>query len=177
MGDSSMPEILGRGRFLTLVNDAPRQWEYVRRNNPRPPVGIIAKDDKNQVLLIEQYRPPVDANVIEIPAGLVGDHAPDESMEAAARRELFEETGYEAGRIEWLTRGPTSAGLASELIDLVRAHDVRYIGEAKGDGTEQITLYAIDMNAVDGWLAEKAAAGVLIDAKVYTALYFLRLNP
>src|SRR5687768_8463814 len=75
-------QVLGNGRFLELVRDE-HGWEYARRVNATGVVVIAASTDKNEVILIEQYRPPVGARVVELPAGLVGDDVPDEAMELA----------------------------------------------------------------------------------------------
>ena len=62
---------------------------------------MTAEDQK--LLLVEQYRIPVHAQTIELPAGIIGDEpggSADEAHAEAARRELIEETGYEAGNIK-----------------------------------------------------------------------------
>ncbi len=163
-----------RGKFLEMVTVG--GWEYVQRTKGNTPVGIVALTPENHVVLISQFRAPVGAEVIEIPAGLVGDHegAEQEEWAVAAKRELLEETGWEAQQVEKLTLGPTSAGLTSELILLVRATGLRKVGEPEGDGTEQITLHEVPLAEVDRWLAAKVAAGVLVDPKVYAGLYFVK---
>jgi ADP-ribose pyrophosphatase len=76
--------------------------------------------------------------------------------------------------MERLTEGPTSAGLTSELIMLVRARDLTKVGEPHGDGDEHITVHEVPLGEVDGWLQAKVTAGILVDPKVYAALYFVR---
>lgn len=165
--------ILGGGRFLRLVAAA-GGWEYVERTRGTTPVGIVALTPENKVLLIQQFRVPVGAEVIEIPAGLVGDEEAGESWEVAAKRELIEETGWEAEQVEKLTEGPPSAGQSSELIMLVRARGLRRIGGKIGVGEENITVHEVPLADADAWVAEKVRAGMLVDPKVYAALYFLR---
>ncbi len=173
MHDLPEKQTLCRGKFIAMVSVG--GWEFVERTRGNTPVGIIAMTPDRRVLLISQFRVPLAAEVIEIPAGLVGDHDGDENeaWELAAQRELFEETGYSAECVELLSEGPTSAGLASERIMLVRASGLTKRGAAQGDGTEQITLHEVPLAEVDAWLAAKFRAGVLIDPKVYAALYFL----
>lgn len=173
MPDSSSPHSLGRGKFLELLSVG--GWEYVSRVRGKTPVGIIAMTADRRVLLISQFRVPIGADVIEIPAGLVGDHDGDENedWELAAQRELLEETGYCADSMERLSEGPTSAGLTSERILLVRARGLTRQCEPQGDGDEQITLHEVPLDSADAWLGERIRAGTLIDPKVYAALYFL----
>ncbi|HVX86199.1 MAG TPA: NUDIX hydrolase [Phycisphaerae bacterium] len=162
---------LARGKFLELVNV--NGWEYVRRIRGRTPIAIAALTPDNRILLISQYRAPLEAVCIEIPAGLVGDHSQQESWQEAAARELLEETGWSASSFELLCHGPTSAGLTSEQIMLVRARQLVKVGPAAGDGSEQITLHEIPLPDVHAWLDDRARRNFPIDPKVYAALYFL----
>jgi ADP-ribose pyrophosphatase len=126
------------------------------------------------LLFVEQYRVPCEARVIELPAGIVGDEPgkSGETLEAAATRELIEETGYEAGAIEILSSGPPSAGLASEQVTLVRARNLRRTGPGGGDAGEEIQVWEIPLTTAEEWLRQRAAQGVLIDPKVFAGLYF-----
>jgi ADP-ribose pyrophosphatase len=173
MPDPTLPTSLAKGKFLELVNDS--GWEYVRRTKGSTPVGIAAmtQDSPPKVILISQFRKPVGKICVEIPAGLVGDTHAAEEWQAAARRELEEETGYTADRFEELAEGPTSAGLTSELIKLVRAHGVRKIGDPTPDGDEQITVHEIPLPEIPAFLRGEQAKGHLLDPKVFAALYFL----
>jgi len=83
-------------------------WEFADRPHISGIVAIVALTSKGEALLVEQFRPPVGKSVIELPAGLSGDVAGSakEELVEAARRELLEETGYEAGEMVFLTEGP-----------------------------------------------------------------------
>ena len=100
------PRILAEGRFARLLSH--RGWEWVERTNTSAAVVIVAITQQRQLVLVEQYRIPLGRRVIELPAGLVGDLAENkqEDLMEAARRELLEETGYEAAGIEYLIRRP-----------------------------------------------------------------------
>jgi len=171
--DEKEVEVFGQGRFVRLARRG--TWEYADRYGIGGIVAIAALTPEGRVVLVEQHRIPVGARVVELPAGLAGDtpqHA-GEALETAARRELLEETGWEAGRLERLTEGPPSAGLTTERIAFFRAHDLRKSGSGGGDASEDIEVHEVPFEAVDAWLAEREAAGRLVDPKVYTGLYFL----
>lgn len=164
------------GKFLALVKEG--HWEYAHRTNATGAAIIVAVTDEQKLLLVEQYRIPVHARTIELPAGIIGDE-PDSAAEAhaeAARRELVEETGYEAGHIEALTHGPASGGLASETVTLFLATKLHRVGVGGGVAHEDITVHEVPLRDIDDWLAAKAKTGCLVDPKIYGGLYFIGKN-
>jgi ADP-ribose pyrophosphatase len=171
MSDSIEP--LAVGRFLSLVKVG--KWEYATRNNASGVVLIAPLTNENRVIFVEQFRPPVGKNVIEFPAGLAGDieGEADEQLAAAAARELEEETGYQAKRLEHAFTGPASAGLCDEIASLYVARDLTRIGEGGGVDGENITVHEVPLAEVEAWLAERQQAGCLVDGRVYAGLYFL----
>lgn len=164
-----MEEILGQGRFLRLVRRG--RWEYCQRRNISGIVVIVAVTDARELVLVEQERPAVRARVIELPAGLAGDGGA-ESLDVAARRELLEETGYQADRWERLCEVVPSPGLTSEVVTFYRASGLKKGGPGGGDETEQIVVHVVPLKGAEAWLRARAAAGFLIDEKVYAGLYF-----
>lgn len=166
--------ILHKGKYLALIRED--NWEYVKRTNCSGIVVIAAVTRDGKALFVEQFRCPVRAQVIEWPAGLVNDRAPHdpESMETAARRELLEETGYEAGKITWLAEGPVSSGLSAEIITFYGALDVVKKGPGGGDETESIKVHEVPLREADLWLYGMKKKGYLVDPKVYVGLYFLK---
>jgi len=160
-----------RGKFLEMATIG--SWEFVHRIRGKTPVGIIAVTPEGKILLILQYRVPVGKWIIEIPAGLVGDGDDDETWRVAAERELREETGWRATQFEMLTEGPTSAGLTSECITLVRATGLVKEGAPQPDGDEQIEVHEVKVDEVATWLREREAAGIMVDPKVWAGLYFV----
>ena len=97
-------------------------WEWVERVNATGAAVIAAVTDDRRLVLVEQYRVPMGQRVIDLPAGLVGDEpgGAHEPMIEAARRELLEETGYEADRLDCVVSGPASPGLTTEVYTLSR---------------------------------------------------------
>lgn len=165
---------LAQGRFLKLVRQG--TWEYAVRVNARGAAAIVAVTDDGKLVLIEQPRAALGKPVIELPAGLVGDEEgmEEEEMEAAAGRELVEETGFEAAKVELVAEGPTSPGLTSECISLVVATGLRRVGAGGGTPSEQITVFEVPLDEVEAFLREQSDRGRAIDIKVYAGLYFAR---
>ena len=119
---------------------------------------------EQKLLLVEQYRIPVHARTIELPAGIIGDEpdCPSESSAAAALRELLEETGYTAGCVEPVMTGASCSGITSERVTLFRALDLHRIGIGGGVAHEDITVHEIPLAEVVMWLEAKAKTGVLV---------------
>ncbi|MDB6112232.1 MAG: hydrolase [Pedosphaera sp.] len=164
---------LCKGRFLALVKEG--HWEYAERTNATGGAIIVAVTDEQKLLLVEQYRIPLHARTVELPAGIIGDE-PDSSHESdaeAAQRELLEETGYAADRMEELTTGPSSSGLTSERVTLFRVSGLRRTGKGGGVSREDIIVHEVPLVDVGSWLEAKAKTGALIDPKVYAGLFFI----
>jgi ADP-ribose pyrophosphatase len=139
-------------------------WEYVERKKAKVAVAVIARTDAGEVVLTEQYRRPVDARVIDWVAGLLDD--PSRDVEATARHELEEEAGFACATIERVASGPTSPGITSEIVHIVRALGLRRVGEGGGVGSEKITVHLVPERELEAWLRRKEAEGVLVDLKV-----------
>jgi ADP-ribose pyrophosphatase len=163
---------LGAGKRLRLVSE--NGWEYVERIKSSGVVAIVAVTAANEILLTEQFRRSVAGRVLDLPAGLVGDLAdsPDEELATAARRELIEETGYDARKFEFLSQSPTSPGLTSETVAFFRATGLKRVGAGGGVDDEQIQVYTVKLTAADAWLRKRARSGVQVDCKAYAGLYF-----
>ena len=168
-------ETLFNGRYLRIRRR--RHWEYAERTNASAAVIIVAITPEDRLLLVEQFRIPVDARSIEMPAGLVGDLQDCESVETAALRELEEETGWRAGRIEYLMAGPSSSGMSNETVAFVRALDLVRVGPGGGDETEDIRVHEVPRSEAAAWLAARMREGYSIDPKLYAGLWFIDRNP
>lgn len=173
MREQQSETILGGGRFLELRKR--NGWEYVARKGVDEVVVVVAVTADDKAVLIEQYREPVRARVIEWAAGIVGDEPEfeEEHLLEAANRELEEETGCRAGRLRMIGHGPSSGGMSSEIITFLQAEDLVRVGEGGGVGNEDIKVHLVPLDEVDAWLAARTGEGFLVDPKVYTGLYLL----
>lgn len=165
-------EVMARGKFVQLLKKG--RWEYAERVSTSGGVMIVALTKNEELLLVEQYRVPMKARVLELPAGLAGDiaGAEGEDFAIAAHRELLEETGYEAGKMERLTSGPTSPGLANEVVTIFLATDLNRVHDGGGDRHEDIDLHAIPLAKVPAWLETKARDGIYVEPRIYAGLFF-----
>ncbi len=167
-------KILYEGKFLRLIQHA--GWEFVKRKDCTGIVVIVPLTQDQKVILVEQYRVPLDKNVIEFPAGLVGDlkHIRKESMATAAKRELLEETGYQASRMKFILEGPVSSGMSAQQIAFFKAEGLKKIGPGGGDEKEDIRVHEVPLKKSCQWLFQMQKKGKLIDPKVFAGLYFLQ---
>jgi len=175
--DGAEVRVLATGRFLTFVDEG--GWEYVTRPHVTGIAVIVPIIDDRRLVLVEQYRPAVHKRVIELPAGMVGDTdgRREESMADAAARELEEETGYTAARIELLFEGPIAVGVSDEVISFFRAHGLTRTGPGGGDETEDITVHEVALGELKAFLAAKMKEGLAVDAKIYAGLWMAGVAP
>ncbi len=172
--DADAPvEVMWEGRFIRAVRRG--RWEYVGRRGGIEAAVILAITPADEVILVEQFRVPLGRRSLELPAGLVGDEpehagAEGEGVASAAARELEEETGYRAGRIEELGFFYASPGMTSEGFTLVRAYDVEKVGDGGGDAHENIEVIVVPRADLPAFVAAKRAAGVAIDVKMLLLL-------
>jgi ADP-ribose pyrophosphatase len=166
--------IINEGKHLRFVRRG--NWEFAERKNISGIVAIVAVTDDRKLLLVEQFRPPLQKRVIEIPAGLAGDipGTETEALAEAAKRELLEETGYEAAEMEYLNEGAASGGICDEMISLFRARGLKKVHCGGGDQHEDIQVHEVPVDEVDAWLKARQRTGVAMDLKVYAALYFAK---
>src|SRR5690606_40405308 len=148
----SLPaEILHEGKWLRLCRRG--RWEFAERTHAGGmAVIIVAATPDDRVLFVEQPRVPLGRRTIEMPAGLVGDQAGEDTLEDAARRELVEETGWRPTHVEVLLVGPTSSGMSSERIAFVRATGLERVGPGGGDATEAIVVHEVPRAGAPAWL-------------------------
>lgn len=152
-------------------------WDFAKRPNAEACVGILPVTEADEIVLVEQFRIPVQKRVIEIPAGLVGDEEAHrgEPLAEAAARELLEETGYRAGEIRELLVSPTSAGMTSEFTHLFLATGL--VKEHSGGGVagEDIVVHLIPRAELRAWLKQKESEGFAVDFKIHACLWAVGL--
>jgi ADP-ribose pyrophosphatase len=158
------PKVEWAGKYIRIVTRG--GWEYVERCGGVGAVVILAEVD-GKVILIEQSRVPLGGRIcLELPAGLVGDED-DKSVEETAVKELEEETGYTADRIERLGQFFSSPGMVAEGFDLVRAHGVRPCGSPVEEG---IAVHLVERERIAEFVERRRAAGAAIDVKLLLLL-------
>ncbi|HWU01500.1 MAG TPA: NUDIX hydrolase [Novosphingobium sp.] len=163
-------QVVWQGRFITTKQRG--NWEYVSRARNIRAAVILAIDEEDHVLLVEQYRVPLRRTCIELPAGLVGDTdaAPDEDPTDAANRELEEETGYRAARMEVVGEFYSSPGMVTESFTLLRAYGLTRVGPGGGVDDEEIVTHRVPLSGISQFVAERRALGDAIDVKLLMLL-------
>jgi ADP-ribose pyrophosphatase len=163
-------EVRWAGRFITAKTRG--KWEYVSRARGIKAAVILAIDEHDHVLLVEQFRVPLGKPCLELPAGLIGD---DDSFEgedatAAAARELEEETGYLAARMEVIGEFYSSPGMVSESFTLLRASGLTQTGPGGGTDGEDITVHRVALNDLASFVDKARARGLGIDVRLLMLL-------
>lgn len=134
-----------RSDRLRLPDGAIKDPYYVLE---RPDAAIVFPlTDDGEVVLVRQYRPPLERLELGLPAGLV---EPGEKPEAAARRELAEETGYSGGEWEELVALASSPSLKDNWAYLFLARGVGRLGEQNLDEFERLDIVRVPLDEVPG---------------------------
>lgn len=168
--DSNAPlQTMWEGKYIRAMKRG--RWEYVSRTNSVGAAVILAEHE-GKVILVEQYRVPVGARCLELPAGLVGDEDAHATVEETAIKELKEETGFTCERVERLGDFHSSPGMVAESFTLVRAHGIRRVGEGGGTEHEEIEVHLVPREEIPAFIAERRAAGVAIDVKLLIFMNF-----
>ena len=162
-------ELAYDGKFLKVNRDRIRlpdgsetYREYIRHPGA---VVIIPLFDDGKVLLERQFRYPNDRIFIEYPAGKID---PGEDPLACAKRELEEETGYTAGRWDFICTIHNAIAYSDEHLDLYLARDL-VAGEAKLDEGEFLEIYQSSLPE----LLDQVRTGVISDVKTVIGTFWL----
>lgn len=160
-------ETMWEGRYIVAKREG--TWEYVSRARDIQAAVILAIDGAH-VLLVDQYRVPLKARCLELPAGLVGDDTAGEAVEVAAIRELEEETGYRAAHMVSLGQFFSSPGMVSESFTLLRAEGLEKVSDGGGVESEDITVHRVPLAEIADYVAARRAEGFAIDVKLLLLL-------
>ena len=169
LDDLPPAELMWEGKFVRAFRRV--NWEYASRARDIRAVVILAEHD-GRMILVSQPRVAPDCHCVELPAGLVGDQDPNATIEATAIKELEEETGFTAERVERLGDFYSSPGMLAEAFTLVRVHGVRRIGEGGGDENEDIKVHLVARADIANFLEQKRAEGFGIDVKLLIFMNF-----
>ena len=162
-------EIVWQGDWITAKRRG--RWEYVARARDIRAAVILALDGEH-IILVEQYRVPLGQACLELPAGLIGDEdsAPGEDPLVAAKRELLEETGYEAAHWEVVGDFFSSPGMVSESFTLLKATGLTKTAPGGGVEGENITVHRVKLADFAATIRDFRKGGVGIDTRMLIAL-------
>ncbi len=169
MSGDPAPVVMWEGKYVRALKQG--RWEYVSRVGDVRAVVILAEFE-GKIILIDQPRVAVGGRCVELPAGLVGDEDPAATVEDTAVKELEEETGFTASRIERLGDFHASPGMLSESFTLVRAHGVARSGDGGGTEHEDINVHLVARDEIPAFVEQKRAEGFAVDVKLLLFLNF-----
>ncbi len=165
-----------RGRFLEF-HEVPwgdgGRWEYVKRLRGISAAVILAITDAREILLVEQFRPPLGRPCIELPAGLVGDERDGEDPLESARRELLEETGFRAANWEDFGEWASSPGMIGEIFHFYRATGLERVGRGGGTASEGIRVHVVPVGDLPRFVADARARGCAVDTRLLIGLHLV----
>lgn len=144
---------------VRLPNGRIAQRDVVRHPGA---VAVIALTSDGKIVLVHQYRTPLEQVTLEIPAGKLD---PGEDPEDAAARELREETGYVAGRMAYLCPVAMAPGYSDEVIHLYMAMGLTFVG-ARPDDDEFVHVDLVDLDE----MVDAVLDGKVIDAKTVVGI-------
>lgn len=131
-------------------------------------VAVLAVTPENRIVLVRQYRKPLNREIVEIPAGKL---EPNESPELCAKRELEEETGYRTEKLEFLQSFYTSPGFADEIIHIYYTDQLE-VGNEQPDEDEFVETVEVTLDEA----IEMVQNQQIYDAKTAFAIQFLQLK-
>ena len=146
-----------------------KEWTYIERRNQQRAVVLVPVCQRSGALvLIQQYRVPLEREILEFPAGLVEPH---EDLGLAAQRELLEETGYRGSVVEIGPSVCTSPGITSESVHIVYMDGGEEPeGTASPDSSEKITVIKVCVSEFAKIIEEARRGSSILDARVYLYL-------
>jgi ADP-ribose pyrophosphatase len=166
--DAEAPEVVEfAGKFVEVRRRG--RWEYAGRPGHMRAAVILALDG-GDVILVEQFRVPLDKYCLELPAGLIGDEGDACDALSTAAKELEEEAGYAAAHFEELGEFYSSPGMLSESFTLVKATGLTRVSEGGGTHHEDIVVHRVPVGRIADFVRSRREAGVAVDVKVLILL-------
>jgi ADP-ribose pyrophosphatase len=163
-------QLASDGKVLSFYRDTMElpdgkieQWDYVHHKRGGGACVVPVLND-GRILMVHQYRPALDRESIELPAGAFDADDPDFAVTAS--RELEEETGYKCGKIRRLVRLDTAIAWCDEKVEVYLAEDLYKAGGQQLDDAEEIGLEAIPVEE----LRRRIFAGEMRDAKTVAGI-------
>lgn len=144
---------------MQIPNGTTAKWDFI---NHKGAAACVAVKKNGNLVMVRQYRNALERETIEIPAGGIN---PGEDMRSAALRELEEETGYRAGRFEFLLSIRTTVAFCNELIDIYLAEDLEE-GEQNLDEDEYLEIVEYPLSE----LLDMIDKGIIQDSKTVSAI-------
>ncbi len=173
--------VLGQGRSLILGTRDEMRGEFVSRLDASGYVAILAVNDRRELLLTEQYRPALGKRTLELPGGLAGDEPlnPDEPLLAAAKRRLYEESGYEALKWWSLFNGPLAPTICDEELTMFLATQLTRVSGAErlGADGEVLRTHVVPIRDLTDFVQRAEERNCAIDYRVHAALAVGRSHP
>ncbi len=126
---------------MQLPNGRIEQWDFVHHRRGGG-AAIVPLLPDGRILMIRQYRPAIDQETLELPAG--ARECPDEDGAVTARRELREETGYDCEELMFLTKLRTAVSWCDETTEVYLARGLSRCGEQILDDAEEIRLVPME---------------------------------
>jgi ADP-ribose pyrophosphatase len=145
---------------IQIPNGNIAKWDFIKHNGA---AAVVPVDERGRLIMVRQYRNALDRYTLEIPAG--GLNGPDEPTEDAASRELAEETGYRAGKIELLLSIRTTVAFCNEKIDIYVATELTP-GKQHLDEDEYVDVKAYELDE----LVNMVFSGKIEDSKTVAAI-------
>ncbi len=165
-------ELIHRGKivnfyedYMALPNGNTAVWDYIEHKGA---AAVVPVTKEGKILMVRQYRNALERYTLEIPAGAVNYLG--EPKEECAARELEEETGYKAGRMEWLMNVNTTVAFCNEFIGVYVAQDLipakQHLDEDEFLNVEEHELEELLSMVYDGTITDAKTLAALLAYRV-----------